>query len=61
MEACRPIGLGLLLAFEGFGTSFIKCGVEYELGGQLTPELAPIGLHYLIKLPLRPERGIGTG
>ena len=38
---------------EGFGTSFVKRSVEYELGGHLALELAPTGLHCLIEFPLR--------
>ena len=38
---------------EGFGTSFIRRSVEYELGGRLALELAPTGLHCLIEFPLR--------
>jgi len=38
---------------EGFGSSFTKRSVEYELDGHLALELAPTGLRCLIEFPLR--------
>jgi two-component system CheB/CheR fusion protein len=38
---------------EGFGTSFIRRSVEYELGGRLGLELSAAGLRCLIEFPLR--------
>jgi len=38
---------------EGFGTSFIKRSVEYEISGHVELELRPSGVHCVIEFPLR--------
>jgi two-component system CheB/CheR fusion protein len=37
---------------EGFGASFVKRSVEYELSGRVELELRPAGIHCLVEFPL---------
>lgn len=45
-EPARPAILG-----EGFGTSFVKRSIEYEMEGDATVEPTPSGLRWVIVLP----------
>ena len=38
---------------EGFGTSFLRRAVSYELQGSADPELLPHGMRWTLEFPLK--------